>query len=479
MDNDNYISDLYKEFISAIESDSSPRFELDEILDIYDYATDIFDEYGRINALIMGLRLYPDSDELRERLAFSIYDDGDRVGAFREIERVRSKSFAGKMLELLVQPMSTDEFECRLDKLIAETESGTLDDESVIRLMDIIEPRGLQTWLVDRYDVLKGIAEYPDTVMNEAAEIAAQSGLDDFRLKVLDEFTTEYPLNEMAWGQLASYYLENLRDTAQAENALSYALAISPDNRNLRIMMQKVKFLNGYEPKEMRRELNSLLKEDPTNDELILQLALMEEVDGREDEAVAILKRGLVEMPYSANMFFHLTRLSPDIGMDVADDFVGAQLAHGVVDLSMIDSMISAAIAENRRVKGILASALLRIFQQQEYSDRIGTLMEWLYMAGEYAQTAAELKARGEAFVFASPAMQLLYALALKRLGRHDELKLFVDKVVTNRSMDRPQTLAEKLSDDGFMHYLSPLVRSITDESVGEEEFDPFVGNEL
>ncbi len=76
--------ELCRRFRSDLAQPESQRFySEDDLIDIFDYAGDIADDYLRMEALLLGSRLYPDSLELRERRAiFYLYLDQNAFKSF-------------------------------------------------------------------------------------------------------------------------------------------------------------------------------------------------------------------------------------------------------------------------------------------------------------------------------------------------------------------------------------------------------------
>ena len=72
---DNPRDELYRRFLKSLKEPASERFfDEDELVEVFDYAGDIANDYARYEALFIGARLYPDSQALAERRALLYLD---------------------------------------------------------------------------------------------------------------------------------------------------------------------------------------------------------------------------------------------------------------------------------------------------------------------------------------------------------------------------------------------------------------------
>ena len=62
---------LYRKFRELASSGEIPsNFDENDLVDIYDYANDSYDEAVQLQAIFAAVRYFPDSDELMQRRAY-------------------------------------------------------------------------------------------------------------------------------------------------------------------------------------------------------------------------------------------------------------------------------------------------------------------------------------------------------------------------------------------------------------------------
>ncbi len=221
---------LYQRFRNELSTDPDTMFyEEDELLDVFDYAGDIADNYVRVSALFLGRRLYPESDALRVRMGLLL--DTFNVSSLEDFlnDNTSRHGVLWEMLRLRNSRLSSDEIETSLDRLIEEYTFN--DDEDIIQLVNLIEVLEKEDWLIANIEKVKARCKYPDTLMYEAARLLNYSHRD-ISLNLFEQLTDIDPFNYDNWAQLAETYAE-VGKMDDAVNALEYAKAIKPDDVEL------------------------------------------------------------------------------------------------------------------------------------------------------------------------------------------------------------------------------------------------------
>lgn len=230
--------ELCSRFRATLSDNGSDRyFDEDELIEIFDYAGDLNDDYIRFEVLLCGARLYPDSIPLRERraLLYSAFgedlsekyleDNNSQQSALWDIARLRNSNPAGaeavRQLELLLSHY--DEF----------------DDEEVIQLVDLASSLGQTDWLTDRLDALRAHVTYLPTLLFEIAVVLEMNGRYDEAIKLLEELTNIEPYNEQYWFMLAQEY-DLAGNVDGSLSALDLALAILPDDKAMRFYQARI-----------------------------------------------------------------------------------------------------------------------------------------------------------------------------------------------------------------------------------------------
>lgn len=232
-DNNNDRRDeLCNRFRQSLAGDASSQyFDEDDLIEIFDYAGDLNDDYLRMEVLLCGARYYPDSVALKERRALLYYtfgddltskylqDNADSQGVLWDITRLRNANLMG-----------SDAIRALDDILATYSE---FDDEEVIQLVDLASSLGQTDWLLSRLDALRAHVTYLPTLLYEIAVMQEMEQRYGDAIKLLEELTDLEPYNEQYWFMLAQEY--DLDDNVKgALQALDLALAILPDDKAMR-----------------------------------------------------------------------------------------------------------------------------------------------------------------------------------------------------------------------------------------------------
>ena len=175
---------------------SSRYYDEDELIDIFDYASDIADDAVRAEVILMAQRLCPDSRDLAERKAMLYWSMGNDKAAAKVMKSLPSGRFLSRLTKLRIDKGKNGLTAKDLSLLIKSVKPDSLPDEEVIQLIDAAEDSEQQQWLVDNYDRLKTLAQYPETLMYDLVDpILDWSGDADFEFvnQLLDDLTMTSP----------------------------------------------------------------------------------------------------------------------------------------------------------------------------------------------------------------------------------------------------------------------------------------------
>ncbi len=184
--------ELYDRFRSELATNrSSLYFDEEELVELYDYASDLRDRYTALEVLFCGERLYPSSVALAERkvLFYLAIDDEAAVAA---LETLPDDSVIKRLTALRVARTGPEEARRELDSLLAT--KAELNDEEIIQICDTAEELGLYSWLIDNRSKIAALTDYPPTFLYELCQIA-QSQDPDEALKILEELTMMEPFS--------------------------------------------------------------------------------------------------------------------------------------------------------------------------------------------------------------------------------------------------------------------------------------------
>lgn len=482
-EDDEYIEKLTDAFVDALAEGDADGFELDDLLDIYDYACDSKNEYVRISVLIVACNKWPDNVELNERMAVGIYSRGDYDGARAVLENVPDKSRLKQMLLASMDYGPRERIEKRLDGMLENVSvEEKLTDEEVIRLVEIIDMHGLYDWAEKRFDRLKALSEFPDTLMNELAEILRNRDYSDFRRKVLEEFVQDYPLLHYSWSQLADYYLNEMSDPELAENAVDNALAIAPENYMLRAKLAELTMYRGTDLERSRRVIDSLYADYPDKEEAVVLKGVFDAFfDGKKNEGEEILKKGMKVNPDSADMLVRLLMITDGQG---ADEEVDGFVKHYVsfMDnpdelLVEFDKLMDFGSFRGAAKMGVAIKRLWNGADKYFFDDKIG---EALYRSGDYESVVKLYTDKVSDMHDWPDGLVLVYLLSLEKTGSVELCSKLVDElldgIVSGRvKKQEGRKVDENLRLRGLTGCLTFMQKSLKGENVDERLYNPFI----
>lgn len=257
MDEDEHYADereaLLERFRESLSRPMADRFfDEDDLIEIFDYAGDLNDDYLRMEALMCAARYFPDSEELLERrgIFYSQYSDDARDQFLKH-----NPQSGNLILELLAlrndnpKPAKAKE---RLADMLDRYDR--LSDEEVIQFVDASSALDCFGWMEQNLDKLRKKAAFEVVAVYEMA-VAADLRRDyELSARMFEELTQMEPFNSYYWIQLARAYAE-LDDAEKSLSAIDYSLAIKPDSPQA--MLVKSRLLQAMErPKE---EVEALL----------------------------------------------------------------------------------------------------------------------------------------------------------------------------------------------------------------------------
>lgn len=271
--NDDRRNELCTRFRESLtDGSASQYFDEDDLIEIFDYAGDLNDDYLRFEVLLCGARYYPDSVPLRERraLLYANYgddlsakyleDNADRNGVLWDIARLRNAS-----------PMGSDAVKALEDLLRTYSE---FDDEEVIQLVDLASALGQTDWLLDRLDALRSHVTYLPTLLFEIAVMLEMESRYDEAIGLLEELTDLEPYNEQYWFMLAQEHDLNNNDNG-ALQALDLALAILPDDKAMRFYHARLLARNEQTRQRAVESLENLASDFPGDTDISRFLAAL------------------------------------------------------------------------------------------------------------------------------------------------------------------------------------------------------------
>lgn len=483
-EDEEYIIKLAAEFLDSVAEGDASEFELDDLLDIYDYACDTGNEYLRLQVLFVAHKRWPNSVDLNERIAFGIYSRGDYDGARATLDLVPDDS---RMKQMLLASMShgSDEEKMKLldDVLDGVNEEMKLTDEEVIRLVEIVDMHKLYEWAEKNFDRLKEISEYPDTLMNELAEILPRHEYTEFRKRLLEDFVKDYPLLYQSWWKLADFYKEEGYDSDYVENAVNNALAIDPENYDLRVNLAELMLRNSVEVEKTRDFINELYEDNPDREEAIVAKALMLSTVavGKTEEGISVLKRGLREIPDSVIIMMRLLFITDGRGVEEEMELFAKNFRPFLDDAAEIVDEYKRLVEWKSFGAAARAGILVKKFRKGDdpyyFDDKIG---EDLYRNGEYDEIVKRYSSLSDDILNWPDGLILVYLLSLKKTGGKELCAKLVDYLLEcimkgMKSEHGTSKLEEDLKLRGLIGCLTFMQRLFAGEEIDERLYNPFI----
>ncbi|MCM1137879.1 MAG: hypothetical protein NC453_04765 [Muribaculum sp.] len=282
--------DLYNEFESEVVKHGNQEafFDENDLIEIYDYASDLDNSIVKMEVLIYGAIHYPKSEALATRRAWFYSSFGDFETATEINKRVTGGGVLNEILDIRVTlPIDSPEVEQRLDKIIDATDD--FDDESSIQLVDLCMEFGKVEWLAKNKDRIQAKCSFPQTFIYEFADGLEEEGELEKAAELFEELTMLEPFNLDFWQRLAVVQI-NMNDYESSLSSADYALAIEPSS----VVAARIKGASLY---QLNRDMDTVVElytkvvngpEVEESDVATLAAALV--AVNRQKEAAALLK---------------------------------------------------------------------------------------------------------------------------------------------------------------------------------------------
>ncbi len=271
--NDDETEALYHRFKDSLGHKGGEYFDEDDIIDVFDTAGDLNDDYVRMEALLYAARYFPESMAMADRRAIFYNGYSDAMRDSYLADHPEPATFIMSVLRLLSANPEPEEAIGHIDRLVAGADQ--LNDEEMIQLVDAAASLGAADWLFNNIQLLKSKTQYQTTLLYEMDIVFENVGRYDLCEKVLEELTLLEPFNSEFWRLLAQTYLE-LENYDQAASAIDYALAIDPDDETAKVVKAEVLFRSGDSAK-LRQAIDILepvMEKDPSREDIYRPLSL-------------------------------------------------------------------------------------------------------------------------------------------------------------------------------------------------------------
>lgn len=314
---------LYNRFISEVKSGRKQSFyDEDDLIEIYNFADDSDDDFGRAEVLFAMSRLYPDSRALLTRKALFFYQTGNFESAAELVAKMSPETLYERIVKLRVGGADPAVRKAQLRNII-ET-ARKLDENEIIQLCDLAEDVDDVEWIFRNRDKIAAKCVYKPTFLYDLVNLATLNGNKEVALKAAEEMTAIEPLNLDFWEMYARACFD-FGEYEEAVNACDYALAIDSSSAEA----VEIRMLADF---SLRSEaffadcdvdlLAKLVKENPDNVKLLRLLVGVYLVRDQEDKAVELLKMSLKRQPYNPEQIELLLRCSINDGITALEKLI-------------------------------------------------------------------------------------------------------------------------------------------------------------
>lgn len=414
--------ELCRRFRSDLAQPESQRFySEDDLIDIFDYAGDIADDYLRLEALLLGARLYPDSLELRERRAiFYLYLDQNAFKAFID-DNPSMDSPLWQILSLnLLRPG-----EPNAPKILQSfiDNAGELTDEEVIQFVQLAGSVGQTDWLLANLDSLRRHVTYLPTLLYEAAAQAEDIGRYEQAAGLVAELTDIEPYNADYWTMHATLNVMMGRQ-ADAAADIDYALAIDPSNIEARRAKLGI-LTDDVHTAEFDALVDSILADSPDDADVAL-MALEQTSDPARMRAVLGKIKGHVKWTYA------LASKAAQAGFEGLEEVLGELADDGLTDPEEWKNIAGAAFDARRYPE---VSTLIKVYRLRTGSelDCALYLYQMLYRSKSYDMVLQMYMASGDTMNLTEDGNSFkataMFIMAMLRLGMEETAREFCVKL--------------------------------------------------
>lgn len=460
---------LLEQFLNELSSGAGTVFyDEDDLIEMYDYASDIGNDYARFEILMCGARLYPSSVPLAERKAFYLYQEGYLDAAKTAMIQLPEKSVLKKLLFLLLTPLSEDSGREKLDELLNSV--SEFEDEEVIQLVHAASALGMYSWLIDNYTLILAKCSYQQSFIFELLNEADRQGDYKQVIKLAEELTLLEPFNEEFWKKLAEVHISNNYEIEKGLSYLDFALAINPDSVPALLLQARGMYLLDKPVEEVMQILEKALELDHENFATAQYMALCLYGKGYKAEAVDALYDYLDSHP--GNLEVVETILSMADGRMKKD--ILAPLFENP-DEDKLDLLLNMAKDFISELEYGAALAILDYYDKKiGLKEDTAILLELLYRVGRYTELIEKWIILP--FSYRNHITDLVFILSCLRTNRLDLVDQYIRAISERWGNQTPLEPYSSITSRLGALYIFTLVSQSREEglTINIEECDPF-----
>lgn len=468
---DNSRDELLERFRADLSRPLAERYySEEELLSVFDVAGDNYDDYIRAEVLMLGMRLYPESEELLARRAI-YYRDTDQA-SFENFLKDNASMAHAELLDIMqLSALNLDKEQARreVERFIAERRLD--EDEEVIQFVQALHSLGLDSWLVENLDMVKSKVSYLPTLLYEIAILSDESKeFAAIAIDVLEELTEIEPYSPEYWILLSLVYSRDDRND-EAVNAVEYALAIDPEN--VEALKAKLRSL-ASKPDDPQIDvlLDRIGSLDPEDaDFAYIRLARAEELNDH-DKILSLLSGFSPSVCASRPVFIKAIEYGYEDMEKMASDLYDA----GVTDENDWNELVEFAF-ENDNITAL--TALLKVYEKKSGKALDHSFIDFrmLYRMGKYDVALALFTDNEASGSIRNPENLMLcysmYVMALLRTGHEAEARSACETMISMIEKE-PMLPGSALEKYGMNAFLADVLKRIDRSSKTDwNKYDP------
>lgn len=302
--------ELYLRFVkSAIKHKGEDYFDENDLVEIFDYSSDLNDDFVKMEVLLYGAHHFPSSDELKVRRAYFYAMLGNDTAAAMANRQVAEDLPLSRILNIaLTDPEPPQTNVDRLTGIVNGIDD--FEDEEIIQFVNVAVRVGHYRWLKENRDFIGRKCSYKPTFYYELACVAEENDDEPYAVELFEELTMLDAFNLDFWHRLSEAHAV-LNDFNQSVSAADYALAIDPaDVTAMRLKARALSRLRNR-PDEVIALYDKVREADMMEDADFQPLAAAYLSTGRDDTAVDMMEANCLKTQGNYTALDILIILSP------------------------------------------------------------------------------------------------------------------------------------------------------------------------
>lgn len=473
---------LYEEFRSLVERrdlsvSGNGYFDETALLDIYDYAADINDDFIRMEALFYGARMFPESEALMSRRDYFYYYLGNDDAATASLKRRPAVSTLSRLLELRIANPDDEKLIAELGAILGD--SRGFDDEEVIRFVDACSSPAAYEWLIANFDNVKAKCSYLPSLYYEVAGLAEENGDLTKAIAMAEELTMLEPFNSEFWELLADLQF-SAREFDDAVQSADYALAIDPESVRARIVKASALATDPANAAEAADMLMGVQDDERFDSMNLRLLALLLSNLSREDDALRCVEAFLRKHPDDFVALDVAFALAPARQLEWLDAFSRQKIAAEISSNIWVDWALRHMVQERYNIAAeiLLLGRRLGSLRPEDHVF----LLESLYAAKRYADIEKIFAAEEQ--LHTSAEVVLIMCLTYLRQGEKEKAYNLIVRMLAEEGASSIRMFSSNPASVSFYYFfnagyritLANMANLILDgKDFSVDMFDPFV----